>query len=57
MDLDQFPYYFVITNTPNLSHEKWILVYLDQYLSIKSKAIWDNYIHTIKNWRKILWQL
>ena len=31
-------YHFVITKALNLSHEKWTLVYLDQYKNIKTKG-------------------
>ena len=31
MELEPFLYYLVFTKTPNLSHVKWKLVYLDQY--------------------------
>ena len=31
MDLEPFPYYFVITKTLNLSNKKWKLVKMKQY--------------------------
>ena len=56
MELQSLSYYFVITQTLNLSNKKWILVQLEEQLTIKtSKAILKNNIHTPQYVRKILW--
>ena len=48
MRLDQFYDYFVIIKTLDLSNEKWILAYLDQYPPIKkTKDIWYKDIHPL----------
>ena len=48
-----FFYYFMIAKTLNLSNEKCKSVYLVQYFPRKiSTALWDNYIHTLQDWRK-----
>ena len=58
MELEPFFYYFVITKTLNLSHEKCKLVYLDQYSPIKtSQALWYKDIHTLQNGGGILRKL
>ena len=50
MKLEPFSYYFVITETLNLSNYKWKLVQLDQYSTIKiSKSLWDNDIPNPQN--------
>ena len=36
MKIDPFSYYFVFTNTLNLSNERWKLAYLDQYPNKKA---------------------
>ena len=49
MEIELFPYYFVITKTPNLSTVKYILADIKQYSpNKKSKAQWENYIHTLQ---------
>ena len=52
MELDPFSYYFMITKTLNLSHNKQKQVQLGKYSPIKiSRALCDNDIHTPQDGR------
>ena len=49
MELNPFPYYFVITKIENMSNEKYKLAYLNKYSPKKtSKYIWDKHVHTLQ---------
>ena len=50
MELELFPYYFLITKTLSQSNDKWKLMYLNQYSPQKStQALQDHEIHPIQH--------
>ena len=58
MGLEPFFYYFVLTNTMNLSNvNRYCHISTNIQPGETSKAPWDNYIHTLQGGRKILWYL
>ena len=55
-EYEPFFYYFVFTKTLNMSNIIYICIYHPLFAHKKiSKAIWDNYINTLKYGRRILW--
>ena len=54
MEIDPFLYYFVITETLNLSNMKYKLTYLNQYLLKKNKgSLWPGYQYSTI-WEEII---
>ena len=53
MELKQFSYYFLITNTLNMSIHIWELVSMEQYSPGKTpKDIYNNDVKPMQYWRK-----